>query len=265
MDHTFSPAVAKDVGVIPAVIFNHILFWIRHNEANETNYNDGKFWTYNSNKAFQAQFDYLSKKQIETAIAKLKEAGYIETGNYNKMPFDRTLWFALGPSGIAFDKADKTISASGEIHFPKTGNGDSQNGEPIPDNKPDRLTDNNPPIYSPQGEAANAAVVQEVKKRINYLFNRRETTSWTAKETAQLKAIAKRNGVLDELAEIETLYNSGYKYRRRDIITFLNNFSGELDRARNRQNDNNKGIYQDGHHITTDWNAYAAADNSNPF
>ena len=39
--------------------------------------------------------------------------------------------------------------------------------------------------------------------------------------------------MLDELAEIEALYNSGYEYRRKDVITFLNNFATELDRARN--------------------------------
>ena len=49
-----------------------------------------------------------------------------------------------------------------------------------------------------------------------------------------LDDVAKREGVLDELTEIETLYNSGYQYRRRDVITFLNNFDVELDRARNK-------------------------------
>ena len=78
------------------------------------------------------------------------------------------------------------------------------------------------------------AHVSEIKERVNKLFNRRSSTAWSDKETKQLKAVAKREGVLDELAEIEALYNSGYQYRRRDVITFLNNFDVELDRARNR-------------------------------
>lgn len=77
------------------------------------------------------------------------------------------------------------------------------------------------------------AHVSEIKERVNRLFNRRSSTAWSDKETKQLKAVAKREGVLDELAEIETLYNSGYEYRRKDVITFLNNFATELDRARN--------------------------------
>lgn len=84
------------------------------------------------------------------------------------------------------------------------------------------------------------AHVSEIKERVNRLFNRRSSTAWSEKEVKQLKAVAKREGVLEELAEIETLYNSGYEYRRKDVITFLNNFSTELDRARSR----NQGTFQ---------------------
>lgn len=78
----------------------------------------------------------------------------------------------------------------------------------------------------------DARVFENLKDRVNKLFNRRSTTAWSEKEIKQLKAVAKREGVLDELTEIETLYNSGYQYKRKDVITFLNNFSTELDRAR---------------------------------
>lgn len=86
----------------------------------------------------------------------------------------------------------------------------------------------------------DARVFETLKERVNKLFNRRSTTAWSEKEIKQLKAVAKREGVLDELTEIETLYNSGYEYKRKDVITFLNNFSTELDRARNR----NQGTFQ---------------------
>ena len=86
----------------------------------------------------------------------------------------------------------------------------------------------------------DARIFENLKERVNKLFNRRSSTAWSDKETKQLKAVAKREGVLEELAEIETLYNSGYEYRRKDVITFLNNFSTELDRARSR----NQGTFQ---------------------
>ena len=86
----------------------------------------------------------------------------------------------------------------------------------------------------------DSRIFEDLKGRVNKLFNRREKTAWSEKETKQLKAIAKREDVLDELTEIEALYNSGYEYRRKDVITFLNNFATELDRARNR----NQGTFQ---------------------
>lgn len=85
-----------------------------------------------------------------------------------------------------------------------------------------------------------------LKSRINALFNRRSNTTWSDSELKRLDQIARRNGVLDECTEIESLYKSDYPYRRRDIMTFLNNWSTELDRARNWTGDNqrNNGYYK---------------------
>lgn len=72
--------------------------------------------------------------------------------------------------------------------------------------------------------------------RFNLLYHRRSTTTWSPKEIGALKLVASRPGFEEELAEIEKFYSSGYKYRRQDIQTLLNNWSGELDRARNNSN-----------------------------
>ncbi len=70
------------------------------------------------------------------------------------------------------------------------------------------------------------------RKAIGNLYKRRESTVWDGNETKKLKALLKRPDVEMELEEIERFYLSGYKYPRQDIITLLNNWSGELDRAR---------------------------------
>ena len=75
-------------------------------------------------------------------------------------------------------------------------------------------------------------IFMDLKTSINSMYRRRETTTWDDKEIQKLKKISKRPEVLTEMAEIKELYDSGYEYRRRDIITFLNNWTGELDRAR---------------------------------
>jgi hypothetical protein len=73
-----------------------------------------------------------------------------------------------------------------------------------------------------------------IKEKVSLLFNRRQTTPWSDKETKQLREIAKRPEAIQELVSIEALYNSGYIYRRRDILTLLNNWTVELDRAQAR-------------------------------
>lgn len=73
-----------------------------------------------------------------------------------------------------------------------------------------------------------------LKEKVSLLFNRRPTTPWSDKETKQLREVSKRPEAIQELAAIEALYGSGYIYRRRDIMTLLNNWTVELDRAQAR-------------------------------
>jgi len=79
---------------------------------------------------------------------------------------------------------------------------------------------------------------EDLKIRINKIYRRKETTLWNEKETKKLKDVAKRPDAIAELTEIETLYlSSGWKkFKRRDVQTFLNNWTTELDRARNPNN-----------------------------
>ena len=70
MNHSFNTEIAKDIGLIPAVMLEHIAFWILKNEANEKNFFDGTYWTYSSVDGFAKIFDYLTAKQIRSAFGK---------------------------------------------------------------------------------------------------------------------------------------------------------------------------------------------------
>lgn len=70
------------------------------------------------------------------------------------------------------------------------------------------------------------------KQRLNKIFGRRDTTAWSKKEELALKALSQSKDFDAELGEIETYYTSGSKYLRQDLQTLLNNWAGELDRAR---------------------------------
>ena len=138
--HYFDVNVARVYGVNCAVILQNIWHWIRKNEANGMNYYDGDHWTYNSTKAFADLFPYLSQKQIETALKKLRDEGIIVTGNYNEHKYDRTLWYAITEKG-------KSILLTGEMEITSEGKGFDTGEKPIPNiNTDSENTDNNPYI-----------------------------------------------------------------------------------------------------------------------
>lgn len=127
--HSFNTEIAEEYGVNAAILFYHIVFWIEKNEANETNYHDGHYWTYNSIKAFKTLFPYMGEKQIRNALKKLTDEELLITGNYNKSPYDRTMWYALTERAIS-------ILPKGQMKIAKRAHENSQKGEPIPDSKP---------------------------------------------------------------------------------------------------------------------------------
>ena len=132
MLNSFDSDVARDVGINAAVIYFNIQFWCEHNRTNETNFYDGYYWTYNSTKAFMEQFPYMSKDQINYALKKLEDSGYIKTGNYNKSTYDRTKWFADIRTN-ADGKSIHSISEYSEMDFGNSPNGFRDNPKPIPD------------------------------------------------------------------------------------------------------------------------------------
>lgn len=138
--HFFDIRVAQLYGVNCAVILQNLWHWIKKNEANEKNFYDGAYWTYNSTKAFNELFPYLSQRQIETALKKLRDEGIIVTGNYNAMKYDRTLWYAITPKGKSIlhgcemdtPKNVECILHECEMDLPQKGNGFHADVKPIP-------------------------------------------------------------------------------------------------------------------------------------
>lgn len=141
MMHSFDVEIATEYGVAEAILLNHLWFWIAKNRANNVHFHDGDYWTYNSVKAFNELFPYLSPKQIRTALNRLIDEELIKVGNYNQSNYDRTLWYALTEKG-------KSICPTGQMEMSKRANGDVQNGKPIPDTDTDTNTDIKPDIYN---------------------------------------------------------------------------------------------------------------------
>ncbi len=94
MTHSFDTEVAEKVGVNAAIIYANIVYWCLKNKANNDNYYDENYWTYNSVKAWKELFPYLGESQIKTALKRLEESGLILVGNYNSDKYNHTKWFS---------------------------------------------------------------------------------------------------------------------------------------------------------------------------
>lgn len=73
-----------------------------------------------------------------------------------------------------------------------------------------------------------------LRLRIGSWFSRRESTKWSAKELKALKDVIKLGTPPEDIDLLEAWYRSGDLYLRKDIITLLNNWGGEIDRARTK-------------------------------
>lgn len=188
MEHSFDVEIASKYGILEAILIKNIYYWIQKNKANDKHFYNGRYWTYNSVKAFQELFPYASIKKIRNALDRLEEKEIILKGNYNQNTYDRTLWYALTDEGLALIQGEKigqmevTKRANGsdqkeECEYPKgqmdmskKANGYVPEGEPIPNNKPYSKTDvleNN----NVQAEPAQSKKAQK-KKEANELFEK---------------------------------------------------------------------------------------------
>ncbi len=101
------PTLAQYIGLNEAIILQQIQYWCKNFEASSDtkHYKDGKWWVYNSISDWKKNFPFWSERTIIRAIENLKEYGLIITGNYNSLPFDRTLWYT-----IDYEKLDRVAS-----------------------------------------------------------------------------------------------------------------------------------------------------------
>ncbi len=80
-----------------------------------------------------------------------------------------------------------------------------------------------------EGKDSTRVPTTPQSKRIADIFHRRHTTPWSEKEIKAYKKLGKIPE--DTLSAVEAYYKSDAQFLRRDLFTFLNNFSGEVDRA----------------------------------
>jgi len=132
--HHFDIEEAEKYGLREAIILYNIRFWLEKNIANGTNFKNGRVWTFNSYKAFNELFPYLSQSQIKRCLTNLVNDGVLIKENHNKLGFDRTNWYSINEAKYAFNDhsapLDKSVPRVDKI-VPRV----DESVPPIPDNK----------------------------------------------------------------------------------------------------------------------------------
>lgn len=116
MNHSFDVDIATRYGLQEAVFIENIRFWVLKNKANKKHFHKGKYWTYNSAKAYAELFPYWSRQQVERIISKLKEVGVLEVDHFSQNTYDRTNWYTLNEEMLSSN------SRNGDIEIDESSN-----------------------------------------------------------------------------------------------------------------------------------------------
>lgn len=98
--------VAARYGLEESIFLDSIIYWWRTNRDNGRNFEQGRYWTYNTLTTYAERFPWWTEAQIRRIIARCKDKGALLTGNFNKDQRDRTVWYS--PS-------DELLELYGEI------------------------------------------------------------------------------------------------------------------------------------------------------
>jgi len=177
---------------------------------------------YASNEYFAEKFR-SSPASIANQISKLRKLGFVET--------------------VGFDGRERSLRLTdGFKQVKPASEGRVNQGVNAPIGE-EKAEGNSPVAPKGAGRVKNEPSIKsklpttEPAIRISGIFHRKLTTEWTPKEITAFKKLP-RPLDLEELGLIEEYYathwppTAGINILRHDVLTFLNNYCGEIDRAR---------------------------------
>jgi hypothetical protein len=83
--------------------------------------------------------------------------------------------------------------------------------------------------------------LEAFRLRVGAMIRRRPATHWSPKELKALKEIFDFKTPEEDLVALEARYQSDDKYLRRELMTLLNNWNGEIDKSRSTSPSGNNG------------------------
>ena len=91
------PTLVMKLGINQAIIIQQVHYWL----VTSSHVKDGKRWIYNTYKDWQKQLPFWSERTIMRAFHALEKAGYLISGNYNRLKLDKTKWYSIDYDKLA--------------------------------------------------------------------------------------------------------------------------------------------------------------------
>lgn len=176
--HHFQSALAKEFGIEEAIFIDEFHYQISRNKANEKNFYDGRYWTFNSQKAYAELFPYLSVGQIKRTIGNLVERGILLKGNYNINQYDRTNWYTFTDIGLS-------IVQKCYIDELRMTNGRVEISQPIPTTN----TTNTTISFTPSSEAEDGDLFREDDSSTLSMLSSEKNLPYAHKDAGPTKAM----------------------------------------------------------------------------
>lgn len=125
--------VAAAYGLEEAIFLHSLMFWYRTNRGNGQNFHDGRWWTYNSVKAFEGIFPWWTGAQIRRIIARCREKGAVLAGNYNRDQRDRTAWYTPSDELLElYGERVNCICQNEQMEVPESTDSFDETSRPLP-------------------------------------------------------------------------------------------------------------------------------------
>lgn len=173
---------------------------------------------------FPLQLDRVSEKDVLRLLNEAEENGLLATYEIDgKRYLSLAKWEQGRAKASKYPQPPANIDERLQTYVYRSGQMtvDAPDSDPDTDHDTDTGSDN-----------ISLSVLEQAKTRIGSWFKRRPTTGWHPKEVKALKSVLNSKPTDEEWDLMEARYQSGNQYLRRDILTLLNNWNGELDRAR---------------------------------
>jgi hypothetical protein len=85
------PTLAKNIGLNESIVVQQVHYWLTSSKHEHEN----RKWIFNTYEEWNKQFPFWSNKTLRRIFANLVNNGILITGNFNKLGFDRTIWYTI--------------------------------------------------------------------------------------------------------------------------------------------------------------------------